>query len=89
MLGYFNCVFENNSLKGLFGQNMKKLKISKLSQDFRYLQEVALKLSVGSFLDPQRKRSPSSGNILQKAIHIQLRSVWEASALLITLIKKR
>ena len=42
-LGYFNYVFENNSLKGLFGQNMKKLKILKLSRDFRYLQKLALK----------------------------------------------
>ena len=28
---------------GLFGQNMKKLKILKLSQDSRYLQKLALK----------------------------------------------
>ena len=33
--------------------------------------------------------SDPAGNIVQKAIHIQLRSVWEALALLITLIKKR
>ena len=26
-LGSFNCIFENNSLNALFGQNMKKLKI--------------------------------------------------------------
>ena len=39
----FNCIFENNSLKALFGQNMKKLKILKLSPDFRYLQKLALK----------------------------------------------
>ena len=42
-MGYFNCVFENNSLMGLFGQNMKKLKILKLSRDSRYLQKLALK----------------------------------------------
>ena len=42
-LGSFNCIFENNSLKALFGQNMKKLKILKLAPDFRYLQKVALK----------------------------------------------
>ena len=41
-LGSFNCIFENNSLKALFGQNMKKLKILKLSPDSRYLQKVAL-----------------------------------------------
>ena len=29
---------------GLFGQNMKKLKILKLSRDSRYLQKLALKL---------------------------------------------
>ena len=28
------CIFENNSLKALFGQNMKKVKILKLSPDF-------------------------------------------------------
>ena len=39
MLGYFNYVFENNSLKGLFGQNKKKLKVL---QDSRYLQKLAL-----------------------------------------------
>ena len=38
-LGYFNCVFENNLLMGLFGQNMKKLKILKLSRDSRYFTE--------------------------------------------------
>ena len=42
-LGSFNCIFENNSLKALFGQNMKKLKILKLSPDSRYLQNLALK----------------------------------------------
>ena len=42
-LGSFNCIFENNSLKALFGQNLKKLKILKLALDFRYLQKVALK----------------------------------------------
>ena len=42
-LGSFNCIFENNSLKALFGQNMKKVKILKLSPDFRYLQKLALK----------------------------------------------
>ena len=34
--------FEKNSLKGLFGQNTKKLKILKLSRDFRYLQKLVL-----------------------------------------------
>ena len=43
-LGSFNCIFENNSLKALFGQNIKKLKILKLSPDSRYLQKLALKL---------------------------------------------
>ena len=42
-LGSFNFIFENNSLKALFGQNIKKLKILKLSPDFRYLQKLALK----------------------------------------------
>ena len=42
-LGSFNCIFENNSLKALFGQNMKKVKILKLSPDSRYLQKLALK----------------------------------------------
>ena len=41
-LGSFNCIFENNSLKASFGQNMKKLKILKLSPDSRYLQKLAL-----------------------------------------------
>ena len=36
------CIFENNSLKALFGQNMKKLKILTLSPNFRYLQKLAL-----------------------------------------------
>ena len=36
-------IFENNSLKALFGQNMKKVKILKLSPDSRYLQKLALK----------------------------------------------
>ena len=35
---------ENNSVKALFGQNMKKLKILKLSPDFRFLQKLALKI---------------------------------------------
>ena len=39
---YFNCIFEKNSLKGLFGQNTKKLKISKLWRDFLYLKKLAL-----------------------------------------------
>ena len=43
-LGSFNCIFESNSLKALFGQNIKKLKILKLSPDFRYLQKLALKM---------------------------------------------
>ena len=41
-LGSFNCIFENNSLKALFGQNMKKVKILKLSPDSRYLQKLTL-----------------------------------------------
>ena len=40
-----------------------------------HLYRQGFKLSVGSFLDPQRKPSRSSGNIVHKAIHIQLRSV--------------
>ena len=43
-LGSFNCIFENNSLKALFGLNMKKLKILGLSPDFRYLPKLALKV---------------------------------------------
>ena len=46
-LGSFNCIFENNSLKALFGQNMKKLNILKLSPDSRYLQKLALKILTG------------------------------------------
>ena len=48
-LGSFNCIFENNSLKALFGQNIKKLKILKLSPDSRYLQKLALKKPVTYF----------------------------------------
>ena len=44
-MGSFNCIFEYNSLKALFGQNMKKLKILKLSPDSRYLQKLALNWS--------------------------------------------
>ena len=44
-MGSFNCIFENNSLKALFGQNIKKLKILKLSPDSRYLQKLALNMS--------------------------------------------
>ena len=43
-LGSFNYIFENNSLKALFGENMKKLKILKRSPDSRYLQTLSLKL---------------------------------------------
>ena len=32
-LGSFNCIFENNSLKALFRQNVKKLRILNLSSD--------------------------------------------------------
>ena len=46
-LGSFNCIFENNSLRALFGQNMKKLKILKLSPDSRYLQKLALNSNKG------------------------------------------
>ena len=42
-LGSFNCIFENNSLTALFGQNIKKLKILQLSPDSRSLQKLALK----------------------------------------------
>ena len=49
-VGYFNYVFENNSLKGLFGENKKKLNILKLSRDARYLQKVALKIKLISYL---------------------------------------
>ena len=45
-LGSFNCIFENNSLKTLLGQNMKKFKILKLSPDSRYLQKLALKSQI-------------------------------------------
>ena len=41
-LGSFNCIFENNSLKALFGQNIKELKILKLSPDSRYFQKLAV-----------------------------------------------
>ena len=47
-LGSFNCIIENNSLKALFGQNMKKVKILKLSPDFRYLLKLALNSIVGA-----------------------------------------
>ena len=53
-LGFFNCIFENNSLRALFGQNMKKVKISKLSPDSRYLQKLALKPAVRSGDTDQR-----------------------------------
>ena len=43
-LGSFNCSLENNSLKALFGLNMKKLKILRLTPDFRYLPNLALKV---------------------------------------------
>ena len=33
-------------LKALFGQNMKELKILKLLPDFRYLQKLALKITL-------------------------------------------
>ena len=48
--GYFNYIFEDNSLKGLFGQNMKKLKILKLSRDFRYLQKLALNIIISRLI---------------------------------------
>ena len=41
--GPSNGIFENNSLWRLFGQNMKKSKISRLSSHSRYLRESALK----------------------------------------------
>ena len=58
-MGSFNCIFENNSLKALFGQNMKKVKILKLSPDSRYLQKLALK-----------KRKKAKKAILEKAANI-------------------
>ena len=48
-LGTFNCIFENKSLKGLFRQNMKKLKISQLAPGFQYLQTLALKTIIYRF----------------------------------------
>ena len=55
-LGSFNCIFENNSLKALFGQNIKKLKILKLSPDSRYLQKLALKSLRSSRLNKSLKQ---------------------------------
>ena len=49
-LGSFNCIFENNSLKALFEQNMKKLEILKLSPDSRYLQKLALNMVFSTFI---------------------------------------
>ena len=43
LMAAFNCIFENNSLMVLFGLNIKKLKILKLSPDSQYLQKLALK----------------------------------------------
>ena len=60
-LGSFNCIFENNSLKALFGQNMKKLKILKLSSDSRYLQKLALKYRK----NPQRAMTASPWSTVQ------------------------
>jgi len=48
-LGSFSCIFEDNSLKALLGQNIKKLKILKLSQDYRYLQKLALKSPTNNY----------------------------------------
>ena len=45
-LGSFNCIFENNSLKALFGENMKKIEnFETVAADSRYLQTLALKFS--------------------------------------------
>ena len=44
-MGSFNCIFQNNSRKALFGQNIKKVTILKLSPDSRYLQELPLKMN--------------------------------------------
>ena len=55
-LGSFNCIFENNSLNALFGQNMKKLKILKLSPNSRYVQKLALKpLQNGKVMSNNKK----------------------------------
>ena len=60
-MGYFNNVFENNSLKGLFGENKEKLKALKLSRESRYLQKLALKQ------DPYRL-NPSKQKYLKEEI---------------------
>ena len=66
-LGSFNCIFENNSLcLALFGQNMKKLKILKLSPDSRYLQKLALKWWF-------RKRSTKISNLENEALKTRIR----------------
>ena len=52
---------------GLFGQNMKKLKILKLSRDSRYLQKLALKCYVRTSkrMTLQIQRNQPFLNILQ------------------------
>ena len=42
-LGSFNCIFENNSLKALFGQNMKELKIFETVAEFSIFTETGSK----------------------------------------------
>ena len=63
-LGSFNCTFENNSIKALFGQNMKKLKILKLAPDFRYLQKLALKCLNWPFFHISQCFLPKKSQIL-------------------------
>ena len=55
---------------GLFGQNIKKLKILKLSRDSRYLQKLALKIDkvdnfTSDFLKTNEDTATSSRGILQ------------------------
>ena len=47
---------------GLFGQNMKKLKIVKLSRDSRYLQKLALN-TITNFLFPHDPAAISLTNL--------------------------
>ena len=58
--------FENNSLKALFGQNMKTLKILQLSPDSRYFQKLALKyISYCNIRASVKTRPPMLHNLLQ------------------------
>ena len=78
-LGSFNCIFENNSVKALFGQNMKKLKILKLSPDSRYLQKLAL--NIQRFISAQASWSFCWGPLHKREIKINKRSGTVFSAL--------